>query len=65
MFNSKKGDAERFEALLVMIRRIRDMKDTCDRIQIAAIEALPVEIETAPRTGHRFRRWLSESMFTV
>ena len=65
MFNPKRRDDERFDALLVMLGRLRKMKDTCDRIQIAAIEALPVEIETAPRAGYRFRRWLRESMFAV
>lgn len=64
MFNPSQNADARFEALLLMLKRVRGIKDTCAEIQIAAIEALPVEIEVISFSD-RFRRWLSESMFVA
>ena len=64
MFDPNQGDTQRFQALLLMLSRVRDMKRTCDEIQLAAIQALPVEIEHSPR-GQRVKKWLNESMFVA
>lgn len=38
-------DSERFEAVLVVLKRVWAMKRTCGELEVAAIEVLPVEIE--------------------
>lgn len=62
MFSPKASEEKRFDALLVMLGRLSRIRNTCDQIQIAAIQALPVEIEHTS-FGDQFKRWLLESMF--
>ncbi|MGU3497731.1 hypothetical protein [Mycobacterium sp. C31M] len=64
MFNPRMGDKERLDALLVMLGRIRGIKNTSDNILVEAIKALPVEFEDTT-FQRRFRRWLAESMFVT
>lgn len=64
LFSEDAAATQRFAALLVMLGRVHKIKAVCGQVQIAAIQALPVEIEHTS-FGDRLRRWLSESMFVV
>lgn len=64
MFSEDVASAQRFDALLVMLGRVHGIRSACGQIQVAAIQALPVEIEHTS-FGDRFRRWLGESMFAM
>jgi hypothetical protein len=48
MFDVREGNGSRFKALLVVLGRIGGIVRTCGEIQVAAIEALQVEIGVVP-----------------
>jgi hypothetical protein len=45
LHNDRLGDDERFEAVMVVLERVRAMEHTCSELELAAIDVLPVEIE--------------------
>ncbi|MDP7731511.1 hypothetical protein [Mycobacterium sp. TY813] len=68
LHNHRLGDDKRFEAVLVVLKRVWAMQNTCSVLEVAAIEVLPVEIELPTfrsrlqsrrkaRRSNRLKRW--------
>lgn len=55
LHNDKLTDDTRFEAVLVVLRRVWALQRTCSELEVAAIEVLPVEIEL-PAFRDRLKR---------
>lgn len=64
LFDTKAGDKARFESLMVVLPRLWAMTRTCDDIQLAAIKALPVEIDVVT-LRRRFWNWLKGTNLVI
>lgn len=55
LHDDKLSDEVRFKAVLAALRRVRTMNRTCEELELAAINVLPVEIDVPPllRGGKR------------
>lgn len=68
LHDQRAGDSKRFEAVLVVLKRVWAMENTCGKLEVAAIEVLPVEIELpsfrsrlrsrrSRQPSNRLKRW--------